>query len=526
MRSYYAHLSTTAPAEGAIAPRPTFRSSAIFPVMQTAGISSRILFMGYWMLKRNIKEIACVITLRDLKGTILARHTQMIVEAKTYRIELADELERSGKKRFSDFDGSLEVEFFSTQNLFFPFPAVVINYYGPNFSTVVHTAQRVYNDYEDKIRNSDTAVPESGFNIYADEDIEPFIALINGCTKVENSTLRLQMVNHEQEVMECTIDLGPLSPYETKWIYPARHCELKRFLEGRPGAAKIHFNVDWIFPRLVVGNIHHSIPALSITHTYYDCSVAMKDSDYWRPVEDGWYAASLMVPGEVASDHFTNVYFYPIYSPSTFAVDAEIYDTQGKRLGRVVDVAKITAPHLQVHRIPVKTLFKDFLPKGIQECALRLIARPLNGSRMPSRIKIGFDIGSTDENAPCNICTNLQPFNPPLENKPQTFRWSPVLADQPFATLWIMNSSPAIDYKRTADVTVTFYRESDNKTLVRNFTLNPHGFVTMRIDSDEELRSFFQGQVGWMTATSSNAYMSTYYFTESSVGVVGGDHGF
>lgn len=526
MRSYYSHLATTAPSEGAIAPKPTFRSSAIFPVLQTDKISSRILFLGYWFLKRNIKEIASVITLRDLGGTILARHTISITDAKTYRVELADELERAGRGGNSPFEGSLEIEFFSNQNLVFPFPAVVINYYGNAFSTVVHTAQRVYNDYDDKTKNSDTAVPESGFNIYCDDGIEPFICLINGCVKVENSTLRLQIVNHEQEVMECSIDLGDLAPYETKWIYPARECDLHRFLEHRPGAAKIHFDVDWIFPRLVVGNIHHSIPALSITHTYYDCSSAAKDSDYWRPVEEGWNAASLMVPGEVAHDHFTNVYFYPIYSPSTFAIDAELYDAEGKLLGRVDNAAKITAPHLQVHKIPVKALFKDFLPKGTDECALRLIARPIEGSRMPARIKIGFDIGSTNENAPCNICTNLHPFNPALENKPHTFRWSPVLADQPYATLWIMNSSPAIDYKRTADVTVTFYRESDGQTVVRNFTLKPHGFLVMRIDSDEELKSFFQGQVGWMTATSSNPYTTTYYFTESNAGVVGGDHGF
>ncbi len=531
MRSYYAHLTTTAPAPvGAIAPRPVFRSSAIFPVMQDEEISSRVLFMGYWILKRNIHEISAIITVRDTQGNMLARSNMHIGEAKTYRIELADKLEMAGLGKDAIFSGSMEVEFFSTQNLFFPFPAVVINYYGPNFSTVVHTAQLVYNDSEDKARNSQTKVPESGFNLYADEEREPFIGLINGSSAVPKSTLKLELVNHAQKIMNCNIDLGDLAPYETKWIYPARHCDLKSFFEGRPGAAKIDFKVDWIFPRLVVGNFHHEIPALSITHTYYDCSQADSDSDYWRPAEPGWNSAALMVPGELARDHFTNVYFYPIYSPSTFAIDIEIYNKEGLLLGFKKDAADITAPEFTLHRLSLRDFCKELGIDDREDCALRLIARPRGKdsalSKIPARIKIGLDIGSADTKTPCNICTNLQPFNPPLENKPTSFRWSPVLADQPKATIWLMNSSPAIEYKRQAELVLTFFRESDDQTIARSMTLPPHGFAIIHVAEDQELNDFFQNQVGWMTLTSTNPYITTYYFAENASGVVGGDHGF
>ena len=60
MRSYYAHLSTTAPEKiGPIAPKPTCRASAIFPAFRS-GISSRIIFLGYWQLKRNIEQLTAV----------------------------------------------------------------------------------------------------------------------------------------------------------------------------------------------------------------------------------------------------------------------------------------------------------------------------------------------------------------------------------------------------------------------------------------------------------------------------------
>lgn len=527
MRSYYAHLATTSAApQGAIAPRPVFRSSAIFPAIQQSGISSRILFMGYWILKRNIHEISSIITLRNEKGIILARSTMPITQAKTFRIELGDELERAGLGKNAFFFGSLEVEFFSTQNLVFPFPAVVINYYGPNFSTVVHTAQRVYNDFEDMVRNSQTEVPESGFNLYVDDEKEPFIGLINGNTEVPESMMHLQLINHKQEELICNINLGNLAPYETKWIYPARHCNLKTFFEGKPGAAKIDFQVDWIFPRLVVGNFHHQIPALSITHTYYDCSQADTDSDYWKPQETGWHAAALMVPGELANQHFTNIYFYPIYSPSIFAIDVEIYNQQGELLGAKQNAAILQAPRFEMHCIALKDCCRDLGIDDTQDCALRLIARPINNSKIPSRIKLGLDVGVANTQTPCNICTNLQPFNPSLENKPSSFRWSPVLADQPKATIWVMNSSPAVNYNRQAEVTLTFFHESDDQTIIRKLSLPPHGFAIIYVAQDRELNDFFQNQVGWMTLTTTNPYITTYYFAENASGVVGGDHGF
>lgn len=526
MRSYYAHLDTVkTAAEGAISPRPTFRSSAIFPVMQSQGISSRILFLGYWILKRHIREIAAVISLRDSKGTLMARETMLITEAKTFSVELGEALKKCGWRE-ENFTGSMEIEFFSTQNLFFPYPAVVINYYGPQFSTVVHTAQRVYNDFDDMQKNNQTQVPESGFNIYADEQREPFFGLINGSMPVRNALMHMQFINKDQAILQYDLELGDLNPYETRVIYPAQHCGLHDFLGGKPGAGKIQFNVNWIFPRLLVGNIHHDIPAVTITHTYYDCTEAKNSSDYWRTAEPGWHVASLMVPAFVKSNHFTNIYFYPIYSPSRLSIDIELYNEAGTLLGSKSNVLTVISPCMGFHKIEIAALCNELSLPPNQNYAARLIARPLDNSPVPARIKIGLDIGKEISETPCNICTNLQPFNPSLEGKPSSFRWTPFLADQAVATVWIMNSSPAVHYQRSAELTLTFFHEKDTQTLVRSITLPPNGFKVLSIRDDEELKSFFDGRVGWMTATTSNPYTTTYYFAETPAGVVGGDHGF
>ena len=529
MRSYYEHLATAASAGAppvALAAKPVTRSSAIFPVLNLPGIHSRILLMGYWMLKRNIPEILGVVNLRTEKGELLGRQSFTIREPKTLRIELSDQLVAAGLSPDIEFRGSLEVEFFSTTNLVFPFPAVVINYYGEAFSTVVHTTQRVYNDFDDMKRNSQTAVPESGFNIYADEEREPFLALINGPEKKEEGSLKLEFYNNEHEVLRLELPLGPMAPYETRFVFPAQECDLKGFLKGKVGAGKAHFKLNWIFPRLLVGNIHHRFPALTVTHTYYDTSKAASESDYWKDSPPEWFPASLMVPCLLTRDHYTNVYFYPIYSPSEFILNVEFYDEEGAFLGGKQEALRLITPQEDFHVIPLKKLAQELNITANKPLGARINALTVEGKRLPARIKLGLDIGTASLETPCNICTNLQPFNPAMEEKPRTFRWGPVLTDQSSPMLWIMNSSTHVHYTRPSDVDITFYREKDNETVLRKFTLAPHGFRVLNPNEDPELQRFFDGQIGWFTLISTNPYTTTYYFAENKSGLIGGDHGF
>lgn len=528
MRSYYSHLSTTTcdPQAAVIQPRPVFRASAIFPAIQTKEISSRLLFMGYWLLKRNIPQIQCIVTLRKQEGTTVVRKTFSISEAKAFRIELLPFLEEAGVEK-EDFLGSLEVEFFSIQNLVFPFPAAVINYYGENFSAVVHTAQRVYNDFEDMKNNSQTKVPESGFTIYKDEEREPFISLINGGSKIPNSKMDLTFYNQKGETFAHSIDLKDLEPYQALFIYPSREIpKLEAFLGGRPGTCKVHFNVAWIFPRLLVGNFLHKPAALVITHTYYDCSAAKKDSDYWSPSDPAWYPESLMIPVLETNGAYTQVGLYPIYSPSEFTLGIEIYSKDGKLKGKLEDYVLVKAPSDEFICLPFKKILEELNISADEPLAARIIANNKEGERIPARIKVSFDTGFIDKALPCNICTNLQPYNPSLSTKNQSFKWGPILADMPNSSVWIMNSQPKKDYSQEAVVKLTFYREQDTATIAREITIPPEGFIVIEPDKDAELNHFLNHQIGWFTAIASNPYTTTYYFSMNESGVVGGDHGF
>ncbi len=525
MRSYYAHLQSMVPSV-AIPTKPILRTSAIFPVFQEMGISTRILYMGYWFVKRNITALTQVITLRKQDGEILWRSVSNLTETKAYRVELSDLLKQAGFDPQIAFEGSIELEFFSLQNLVFPFPALVVNYYGEGFTTVVHTAQRVYSNFEDKEANSETKVPEAGFNVYANDKTSPFITLINGPEKCPGSQLHVECFNRRGDVLKESILLGDLAPYSMHHIDLASKLPLKEFLNNQVGTMRIIFDVRWVFPRLLVGNWQENPTSIVVTHTYYDCTRACSPSDYWYTNENDWHTAALMLPLCAQGSAQTKFYFYPIYSPSSFSIDLEIYDGEGKCIGTVPDALHIRSPSNEFEIIDAAAHVKELGLEGSFPLGARLIARPDPGTNLPSRVKLGVDIGSSPQDLPCNICTNLNPYIPTWEGKKQSFKWAPILSDNENAEVWIMNSSPQIKYERTAKIDLHFYRESDTNVLERTYTILPHGSIVISPKNDPELKEFLQGKIGWVTVLSTNPYTTTYYFSRPQKGVVGGDHGF
>lgn len=516
MRSYIDHLQSTSQKSNFYG---VFRASAIFPAIEKKGISTRVLFMGYWMLKRGIAEIGRVATLRTKEGAILKRTYEAIKEPRAFRLEVQDLL--PDELKTADFEGSLEVEFYASSNLVFPYPAAVINYYGPTFSTVVHTAQRIYNNFEDRGKNSETKVKESGFNLYEQGDLSSFVSLVNGPEPLPARTLEVEAINWKNEVTRGSIPLGDLKPYEMVWIHPGKALALGDFFGGKAGACKLGFKLDWIFPRLVAGNELSNPSALTITHTYYDCSESCSPKDYWQEESPLFHIASQMIPLDLVDECFTNIYFYPIYSPSHFAIDLEIFNRVGKLVLEKKDVL-----HIGLSREPYQKLAFTNLGLPPDQYGCRLIARKIDNQPIPSRIKMAIDLGYKNPLTPCNICTNLQPYTAAIENKKTSFKWAPVLADQPRSSLWIMNSSPEIQFNRPATVDLKFHREQDHQILERPIILPPQGFLNIETENDPELKHFFEGKVGWASMVSTNPFLVTYYFAINPSGCVGGDHGF
>lgn len=502
MKSYIDHLSTLLSQKKSSS---TNRSSAIFPVIYNSNLKMKLYFLNYWQIKRDIDHLLCRVYLRNSSGGLTYKKYFYVDKIKSYEIDLMKILGTT-----LPFEGSLEIEFCSPENLVFPFPAVCIHYYNSQFSTFVHTSQRVYNDKKDALINYRKKIIESGFNIVFNDTYAPFITLINGEKEIKNKSLILSAINSSEENLDKKLKLS-LKPYQSTQLHLDDWQDLQSHLNDKAGTMKLKLFDTNSFPRLIVGNRSKKNQSMSITHTYYDLSKESGVENYFKRPPQSWYGATLMLPYDPKQT--SKVYFYPLYSPAEFTIDLEAYSSSGILIDRFESILEISKGSA------LKCLNLNEYANGSNVSSFRMIAK--SDKLLPARIKIGFDVGQYPKQLPCNICTNFIPFNEKLLSKKETFKWTPMLLD---GEIWIHNDSALIDYDQSANVSLTFYRECDTQTLTEKFTIKPFG--TLKIIAEKNIKAFLNAKSGFCTINSDNPFITTFYFDKSKPKSIGGDHGF
>ena len=523
MKSYSKHLASRLEygETSESSRKPVLRSSGIFPVIKNENFSSRILFMGYWLLKRNIPEVGTIITLRSNDGKILLRKLQTIDSSKAFSIDLDSLLTEINIS--SDFLGSLEIEFNTTRDMVFPYPALVLEYFGNNFSSCVHTTERIYNDFEDLNENEQFKVPESGFDIYCNNDLDSFMAFVNGPMKNQDGIVDYIITNSKSEKLSGSFHLGTINPYETKFIKLNEHIsKLENFLDNSSGSISLSHNFEGFYPRLLVGNIQNSFPSVSFTHSYYDCTSCNSETDFWLRSNDDFYDSSVYVPLFLTNNFFTELVIYPNFSPSDFHLEINLYDKAGVKIHELNDFMVIKSEESKLIKIDFKKIIDDLnLDKNLISSAH--IITKFSNSKIPSRIKFGLNVGieKSKSKLPCNICFNTKIGNPKIDSKPGSFHWAPVFVKN--SVIVISNSSPKKNYSKEAMISLTFYRKEDSSTISRDITLK--AFSEFRLTLDADLINFLKDD-GWVTIKSNNPYIQGFYFIFHSSGSVAGDHFF
>ncbi len=529
MRSYYSHLQATKSAgeEIPISQKPVFRSSAVFPVLHSKIYFTRVMFMGYWLVKRNITEIGLLYTLRNDKGLIISRKYLLIDSAKAFTIEIGEFAEEIKKNNnIDDFMGSLELEIFSTKDLVFPYPAFVLVYYNDHFSTAVHTVGRIYNDIEDLTVNEEYKVRESGFDIYGDDGMEPFIALTNGPMRNEKPVIQYKINKSEGVELSGEFSIPKLAPFETTFIKLKEYIKLKELLGGNSGSIKFGHNFEGFFPRFLVGNMDVKSNAISITHSYYDCSELKDEKSYWNRIDATFDDSAVAVPLYIENDYYTHLAIYPIFSPSDFTLSFDFYNQQGVLKGRLVQYKPIRSAENKYEIIDFgKIIFKE----GFDTATIKSVNIKCNWedkSKIPTRVKFGMNVGvnNRDVKFPSNICFAPLLGNPKVLKKKGTFRWAPFI-NIGRSEIIITNSAPLKEYSQTANVVLKFYREQDDVVLERTVSIKANA-IEIVCSEEAALKEFFSESTGWLTADSDSPFVNGWYFDFHQNGAVAADHVF
>lgn len=533
LKSYDKHLQTTLSPGGKPVDckrKPCFRSSAVFVALQKGELKTRILFMGYWLLKRQIPEVQLLVTLRDAGGAPLRRRSTLIQNVKAYSIYLQELLAEAGLDPEANFMGSIELEVFTTRDMVFPYPAFVLNYFNQESVAAVHTAGRIYNDVEDMRENTTKLVPECGFDVLSGERFQPFFNFTNGPHALERNSVEYETVSEDNERTVGRIELGAIEPFGVRHVNLKDHLDLDGLFKSGRGAIKLRHDFRGFFPRFVAGNIDSKTAAASITHTYYDCTDECGDDAFWEKSDPSLYDSSIFAPVWLGVDFYTEVVFYPIYSPTEYTIHLQFFNLNGELKASVNDWKCVKTSEQGVFRISAEEVLREHGHDGglLNEIhGMKIIKSWDDGAKVPTRLKFGLNIGmcGRETDLPTNVCFNSKIANPAMLRKPETFRWLPILNHAKSVAV-INNSSSVKSGFREANIELAVYREADQETIHRKLTIPENGQVRIALAEDDEIRNFLGQDTGWIAARSDNPFVDTWYFDFSDAGVVGGDHGF
>ncbi len=521
MKTYQEHLRSTNPKPNNLYKRkPILRSSAIFPFMINQHLDTKILFLGYWLIKRNIKQVDLKIIIRNEKGSVIHKKKKKINKVKAFSVSIKKAL---NKKVFEKtIIGSIELEVFSKVDMIYPYPAFVVNFEGKNSSTVVHTCGRIYNDKEDIKNNSKFTVAETGIDILPDKNFTPFFSFVNGRLKIKKDNLSIQIINSEGEALRKNILLDNILPYQSKFVFFLNDQE-KKFLNNKKGTVKIKHNFKGFFPRLLSGNIEKTKINSTLTHTYYDTSNQKNKDTYWKnPDVKKFYDSSVSFPLLKEKNSYSELVIYPNFPKTNLKFDIEILSENGKIIKKIKSILVIKKKLNQPFYLNIKNILKKRKIIFNNNYFVKLIA---NGDgRIPARLKFGLNLGIQNKyDIPSNICFNAHVPNEKVLTKPGTFKWAPII-NKFDSVVAISNTSNLRTKYKNANIILKFWNELNSKCIEKKIQIKDNGSYWFDLKKNNQIKKFLRKKTGWITIQSDNPFVNGWYIEKSNYGIIGADH--
>ncbi len=335
------------------------RASLTVPAF--AGTEAEISFLNHFLIKRGYKQVGCRITAIDSEGKRIESRLHVIDEPRVYRIPLSGMVEAEV--------ATWMVEFFSANNLYIPFPAVMVNHIGDGFINTVHAYNRVLNDVFEEDAVNGVQVCEASIDVKIDDDTDTFAMFTTG---PQHCSGTIEVTFDHEEGGQFKQSLGVSQPRFTNNVIRLREL----FPSAPAGSGNLFVRQPeqaMFYGRMLTGQIKAN-GAFSANHSYYDSS---KVSEYWGDARESLRLYPLL-PGLRASARI-----YPIVSPSTLRITIDVFNDKGGLL-ETFAAGELTSPGARHLDIDVTALIENAqLGDSCKTWALRAV--PIEGNT-PTRI--------------------------------------------------------------------------------------------------------------------------------------------
>lgn len=410
------------------------RSSLIVPRFNQA--VSNISFLNHFLIKRNNKDVTLKVTAINSHGTIAGSLSIVIDEPKVYSFDLESLFE--GEPSINQY----LVEFYSNKNLFIPFPAVMVNHIGNDFTNSVHSYNRVLNDVFENDTVNKHQVCESLIDVTIDENHDTFLNFVTGPFAVKDK-MQLSLVNKKSNLTkDLPVEMARMS---NKNFYLSDIVEGQSLKSTENLILKVlQPKQDLFYGRLLSGRINKKTSSFSANHSYYDSSSTEEYSDNAVSMRSYPYFSNCL----------NRVTMYPIMSPSLLNVFIEVYE--GNSVFKS-EAQIIKSPSDSLITFDVDRIVSD---SGFTNVTLfKVIATSIDGN-IPTRVSHQLVYGEKKSHSKlyCTIAISLhneQTYTP--ANK-TGLTWGQVLIDHNYYTrLGICFDSNSGDKE---EVSIDFYGKS------------------------------------------------------------------
>lgn len=476
------------------------RASLMVPELPDTHAS--ISFLNHFLLKRKYPNVACKITPIDVHGKKVESCLYNIDKPIVYTIPLT----KMADTQISNY----LIEFFAAENLFIPYPAVMINHHGNGFINQVHSFNRILNDiFEDDSINK-TQVKEASVDVVLDNKTDTFLLFTAGPLHC-NAPLEVEITTLEKTYKKTLNMVLPRFGIEKISIKNTFH----EIPNGVKGILKAKQPQQLLFYGRILTGQCTSDGAFSANHSYYDSSTA---PEYWNDNR----------PSQRFYPFFSNldniIRMYPIMSPSNLMLSISLYAKDGSQLAEK-QFGDLTSPDNRFLNVNVNSLVSEanVISDDVSTFAVTVRA----SEKMPTRVSHQLVYGAGALNTSINISLhNPNVFVP--EGK-KSFKWGQAIVGSDYDSfVGIVADSCENPLINTHEANVKFYDDT-GEILQKNFSIPNGSAVKLHVNQElkDQLKNTNDVKYIWITIDSEHHGMNFFSVAYNRVTKhCSGDHGF
>ncbi len=471
------------------------RSSLLVPHIKNT--KCIITFLNHFLLKRGNLDVVIKISAIDIYGKKLKSISYEINQKKVYSFNLSNIFENLEYHNFI-------VEFFSSKNLFIPFPAVLINHLGKNFCNIVHSYNRILNDIFEEDAVNKVNVSEASFDVLVNDEFDTFINFSSGMNKLNDKILFQYNSNDVSLEKKLNIEMPRLT-HKSIFLSDIFNMHLKN------GTIKVlQPKQNLFFGRVLAGIQNKKDGSFSANHSYYDSSLT---EEYFEI--DNSYRTYPFFQNLV-----NKISMYPIMSPSNLKIAITIFYDNNKKFTKNF---ALESPSNDSLHININEIAKNNKINLEKISTFAIFAKNTQGMA-PTRINHQLIYGSTNSINPINTSINVSLMNDKIfksKNK-ESFVWGQIINSSDYKSLLGINFISSEG--KEENVELEFY---NSKGMIKKFTQKLYPKKSLILSSEDIISNQEDIDFIWYVAKSKRSDLSAFFtHINNQSGHSSGDHTF